>query len=429
MSLTELVFTWQGYPMQQAHRKFEELLHLSADAFHAWQEKQRWAIARYHYDTNPFYRKHVGNTFPNEWDDLPIITKKDLQAPLESLISQDFSLKNVYINNTSGSSGHPFFYAKDKFCHAITWSLIRHRYGLYGLSLQSLEARFYGIPLERKGYWKETLKDRIASRRRFPVFDLSAENLDRYVEKLKAKPYDYVYGYTSSVTVFARHLLSRGLVLKQVCPGLKVCIVTSEVCTPEDRIILQQAMGVPVVNEYGSSEVGIMAFEHPDGRWVLSEETIYQEAGNEQQGSGPMLVTSLFNKAFPCIKYQIGDIATIRHKPGEKYRELVQLDGRVNDLIHLPSGKTSPGLTFYYISRSILESSGVLKEFIIRQISPSVFVFDAVTDRDLTPEELADMQQKMDSYLEPGLELRINRVTHIERPASGKIKHFYSELS
>ena len=35
----------------------------------------------------------------------------------------------------------------------------------------------------------------------------------------------------------------------------------------------------------------------------------------------------------------------------------------------------------------------------------------------------------MKNYLESGLKLKIKRVSHIERPSSGKIKHFYSELN
>ena len=57
----------------------------------------------------------------------------------------DNPLKNVYVNKTSGSSGHPFIFAKDKLCHALTWAEI-----LIGLMVRidfnsTLQARFYGI--------------------------------------------------------------------------------------------------------------------------------------------------------------------------------------------------------------------------------------------------------------------------------------------
>ena len=57
------------------------------------------------------------------------------------------------------------------------------------------------------------------------------------------------------------------------------------------------------------------------------------------------------------------------------------------------------------------------------------FIFDIKADRDLTQDEVEDIKSKMDIYLEPGLRLEINRTEQIRRPASGKQKHFYSEIS
>lgn len=108
---------------------------------------------------------------------------------------------------------------------------------------------------------------------------------------------------------------------------------------------------------------------------------------------------------------------------------LNRLQGRENDIAILPSGKKSPGLTFYYVSRSLLESSGNLKEFIIRQTKLDEFVFDVVSERPLTERDRTLLQSKLDLYLEPGLKLIINSVPNILRHSSGKIKHFYSEVS
>ena len=131
----------------------------------------------------------------------------------------------------------------------------------------------------------------------------------------------------------------------------------------------------------------------------------------------------------PFIRYRVGDIGRIKKNIFiAGYKVLDNLQGRTNDNIQLPSGKISPGLTFYYISRSILESSGVLKEFIIRQTALDTFIFDIVTDRDLFESEIDDIKNKMETYLESGLNLVINRIPEIKRPTSGKLKHFYSEL-
>src|SRR5690606_16127370 len=137
--------------------------------------------------------------------------------------------KNVYINKTSGSSGDPFIFAKDYECHALTWAVIKNRFGWYGLDFNSSkQARFYGIPLNKKGYYIERFKDFLSSRFRFSVFDLSDTAFEGYIRKFKSTPFAYLNGYTSSIGQFAKYLERKNLVLKAICPTLKACVVTSE---------------------------------------------------------------------------------------------------------------------------------------------------------------------------------------------------------
>jgi phenylacetate-CoA ligase len=423
----ETVLRLQGFQFPAAEAELRAIQARQGDDFTAWQARQRLAIVAHHQKQNPFYRELIGDQprTLDSWDALPIMEKAHYQRGLDEVLARPFAAKDVYTANTSGSSGHPFTYAKDRPCHALAWALIKHRYALHGLTLDSKQARFYGIPLDRIGYAKEKLKDRLMNRVRFPVFDLSDAAMAGFVETFARTRFEYIYGYTLSVVLFARYCLREMVNVHELCPSLKLCMVTSEVCTPEDRALMEEAFGIPVVNEYGASEMSIMAFEDAAGNWILSEEIAYLET----TGSGDLLATSLHNYAFPIIRYRIGDVAQLTSdRIDGKYRCLVRLDGRVNDTILLPSGRRAAGLTFYYISRSILERSGALREFIIRQTAPDTFVLDVVADRDLTAEELATIQAETTRYLEPGLNVTIQRVPQLNRPESGKIKHFYSEL-
>lgn len=427
------VLRWKGFPIDQARQKVDELSSLGAEDILIRQEKEKWEIFRHHQKFTSWYSEKVKFT-PTDWAQIPVLQKKDYQAALPSLLSAGTTPDKVYIGNTSGSSGHPFFYAKDKYCHALTWANIQHLYQLHHISLNDLQARFYGIPLDRIGYTKEKIKDKFANRVRFPVFDLSRPVMEKWVERFKKKRFGYLYGYTSSLVHFARYCNATAIVLKELCPSLKACIVTSEICTEEDKKILNSAFGVPVINEYGASEADIIAFTYPNGDWRVSAGNLLVEVVDDhdipvKEGEeGRILVTSLHNKAMPFIRYEIGDLGVLGFDE-EGFPILRKLIGRVNDMIQLPSGKESAGLTFYYISRSILEKSGILREFIIRQISIDTFVFEVVTDRDLNQAEENEIKRQMDIYLEPGLKLIVTRVPNIERKGSGKIKHFYSEIS
>jgi len=425
-----------GYNISHASNELKQIQSLSPEEFHKRQDNKKWEIAKYHYDNNPFYRKKVGHCFPNKWEDLPIMEKSDFQDELEKMFSNGYNRKNTYIANTSGSSGHPFFFAKNKEAHAMDWALIKDRYSWHGLKLNSKQARFYGIPHEKWSYRKEKVKDLLMNRIRFSVFDLSDNILQEYLIKFKHIKFQFIYGYTNSLVLFARFLLNNKIVLKEICPTLTHCITTSEVLTVEDRKVLTDAIGVYVINDYGASETGLIAFDTPRGEWLLSEEILFYETINEDdllniKDGGNIVVTDLDNKAMPFVRYNIGDIGIISDELSKNYkhRKLEKLLGRENDTILLPSGKVSPGFTLYYVSRSILESTGVLKEYIIRQTKLDEFIFEVVTNEPLTEFQENDIKEKMGKYLEPGLNIIINRVEKIERPPSGKIKHFYSELS
>lgn len=433
MSFLEISLKLKGFPMKAAEEELQRIKSLNEAEFSQWQENKKQEIVKYHLENNEFYKFKTGNKFPEHWEDLPILVKSDFQNSDKKLISDTFSQKEIYTGYTSGSSGHPFHYAKDKFAHAMTWALIKDRYRNFGLTLNSRQARFYGIPLEKIDYAIEKTKDLLSNRVRFPVFDLSDEMLGKFLEKFRHEKFDYVYGYTNSIVMFARYLIRQSIVLKKECPTLKICIATSENCTEEDKKIITKAFGVPAVNEYGTSEVDLIAFENTKGEWIISQENVFVEIlddnGNKLTtgGEGRILLTALHNKAMPFIRYEIGDKAII--EPGEGKIKIKSLAGGVNDVVMLPSGKKSSGVTFYFITRDILERSGILREFIIKQTEINKFVFEIVSDADVSDKDKILLQKKMDVYLEPGLNFEFKRVDKIERTKAGKMKHFHSYIN
>lgn len=432
MKLLKLSLWLKGFPIYRAIKELNELNALSKDERKDELRRRRDKIVEYHYNNNPFYKQLVGEKLPEKFEDLPIMKKSHLQQDLSKIVSIPCRELKLFVNETSGSSGHPFYFAKDKMAHARTHALVFDRYKWHNLDVDSKQARFFGVPLSGTGKYKERIKDFLSNRVRFHVFDLSDEQLNRYMLRFKHIKFEYVYGYTSAQVMFAKYLIRQEVTLSKVCPTLRLCIVTSEVCTSEDKQTLEKAFGVKVVNEYGASELGVIAFTDKKDNWILSEENDYFEIVDDdykpvRDGEvGRVLVTSLYNKALPMIRYENGDMGVMSLKKDKAI--LVQLSGRVDDVIILPSGRKAAGLTFYYVAKSFFEKSDVIKEFIIRQTHIDTFEFDIVSDREISKDEICLMQLKMDEYLEPNLKLIVNRVDKINRPNSGKIKHFYSEL-
>jgi phenylacetate-CoA ligase len=420
----------KGFPIKEAQNLITELRNLDSECFENWRVRKKWEIFQYHYLKTHLYQARIKSLSEHnelQWSNIPVMKKKDFQN-YENLKATE---NKVFVSNTSGSSGHPFYFAKDKFCHALTWAMILDRYHWHGLKYgESLQARFYGIPLGWKENARERIKDRISARIRFPIFNLSDSVMKQYLEQFAKYRFDYINGYTSVLTQFARYLLRERIVLKEICPSLKVIIPTAETLSENDREILLQAYGLPVVNEYGASEVGIIAFENNKAEWIVSNENLFIEIVDdndqpvEPNRPGRILVTDLFNKAMPFIRYEIGDIGALSPNKSKGYDILTKLLGRTNDFAILPSGKKAPGLTFYYISKNLLERGFLLKEFIIKQIEPNHFHFEYVSDKELDPYQKKHVSDAMRIYLEPGLKSTFEKKDRIERSLSGKLKHF-----
>ena len=419
------------FPIKTAKNALEEIKNIPEEEYAGYLDQKKQEIVNYHLKNNKFYRSFFGKKQFTSWEEVPVLQKAHLQRPLEERLSKGFDTKNSYVGKTSGSSGHPFIFAKDRFCHALSWAEFNDRYQWYGIDLdRSVQARFYGIPLDRIGYFKERIKDRFGFRYRFPIFDLSDAKMEEFLDEFQKKNFDYINGYTSSIVLFGKFLQRKNLVLKDICPKLQLCIVTSEMFFEEDKVLLEKVFGVPVVNEYGASELGLLAFQNPEAEWVLNSETMFVEILDRNDKpvapgeKGRIVITSLYNKAHPFIRYDIGDTGVIAANSSAKKPVLESLLGRTNDVAVLPSGKVVPGLTFYYVTKSIIENDGLIKEFIVQQIAPGAFNIIYVSENELDAEKKQKIRAAMDTYLEEGLEVHFIHRQTLNRSKRGKLKQF-----
>jgi len=432
-SLFSFSLRLNGFPMKEAAAELNSILSLSDTDFEKNVNQKKKEIVEYHLKFNKSYQEFVGENHFQNWNELPVMTKKEFQKPLAERLSKGFTPKNVYVNKTSGSSGDPFIFAKDTFCHALTWVNIINRFGWFGIDFNtSLQARFYGIPLDFIGNKKERIKDLLSNRYRFTIFDLSDTILEKILKKFQNKKFDYINGYTSSIVLFAKFLQKKNLVLTTICPTLKCCVVTSEMLFEDDKLLLEKQFGVPVVNEYGASELDLIAFQNPNGEWQINSETLFVEILDEDNTvlpngtEGRVVITSLYNKAHPFIRYDIGDVGILDERSTFKKPLLKKLIGRTNDIAVLPSGKKSPGLTFYYVTKSIIEDDGNVKEFVIKQTKIDTFDIEYVSELELTEIQIKNIEKAITTYLESGLTFSFRRKEKLERSTNGKLKQFVS---
>ncbi|TVZ21580.1 phenylacetate-CoA ligase [Dokdonia sp. Hel_I_63] len=426
----------KGFDTAFAKAELQRIIDIPESEYAAYISEQKKKIVTHHEIYNSFYRSLLTERGEKDWETLPVLTKANLQQPLENRLSQNYDRKTVYVGKTSGSSGHPFVFAKDKDAHALSWVSFQKRYNWYSIDLDtSKQARFYGIPLTTIAYQKERLKDKLGNRYRFPIFDLCEHKLAGMVKKFSKTPFDYINGYTSSIVLLAKHLRKHQIILTDICPTLKACIVTSEMLFPEDLQLMEEQFNVPIINEYGASEVGLIAFQNKENQLEVDSELLFVEILDDKDKPVPhgvvgrIVITSFYNKAHPFIRYDIGDMGSLSPLSTLKKPILENLQGRTSDMARLPSGKVVPGLTFYYVTKSIIEENDNVSEFIIEQTAQDSFTFIYTSERPLSDLEKRNIAKATSKYLENGLKLRYEKVDVMDRRNRGKLKQFTSLVS
>ncbi|PQV49662.1 phenylacetate-CoA ligase [Jejuia pallidilutea] len=433
MNLFDLTLKIKGFPIEKAKRDLKKIQCKTDGEHEAYLNQRKDAIVKHHLNNTPFYKTFTEGCNTNDWNSLPVIQKKDLQIPLKDRLSIGFTTKNCHIHKTSGSSGTPLIFAKDKYAHAMSWANFMDRYSWYGIdAATSKQARFYGIPLSGAGYYKERFKDMLGNRFRFSVFDLSAQQLEKNISIFKKTAFEYINGYTSAIVQFAKYLQQKNIILKDICPSLKVCIVTAEMLFEDDKIVLENHLGIPIANEYGSAELSLIAFNNSNNDWLVNTEDLFVEILDEKNQplpygkKGRIVVTSLYNVAHPFIRYDLGDIGVLHERSTTKTPILKSVLGRTSDLALLPSGKKAAGLTFYYVTKTVIEDDANVKEFIIEQHDIETFKVIYTSKEELSEGKITAVKKAMETYLEPGLTILFERKNELKRTKGGKLKQFTS---
>jgi phenylacetate-CoA ligase len=365
---------------------------------------------------------------------LPLLEKETIRAESGRLVSEA-SRARLDLRRTSGSTGVPLPVPKSREAagriRAIWYRYLRW----YGVDIGQRQGRFLGHPVSWKGKLKEDVQDFILNKSRLdPVF-LTPERMRAYWRSVLRRPPTHLYGYPSAMVTFARFLREEGEDPRRAGIGVLVC--TGETLYSFQRDELASAFDAAVVNEYGCTESGVIAFPCPEeGRMHLSAENLIveflTEKGPARPGEpGEVVLTELYRPDAPLIRYRLGDTAVPGDGSpcpcGRGLPTIEKVEGRSSQMIRLADGRLAHSEVFAYISDAISAIDPAIGGFRVGRVGNDefrVFLLAPGSLRDGTEQRLREMFQKM---IGETVGLSIEQVAELPRDPSGKLRYFIEE--
>lgn len=131
----------------------------------------------------------------------------------------------------------------------------------------------------------------------------------------------------------------------------RVVVSCAEQLYPEQRRNIGAALRARVLDNYGCRELGTVALQCAvgDGLHVMEERFLVETLPSEDPRARRLIVTDLDNRAFPFLRYEIGDLvepAAGGCGCGRRHRKFASLQGRSFDVIVGPTGRAVGG-TFW----------------------------------------------------------------------------------
>ncbi len=342
-----------------------------------WHQDQLMAHLQHAVQQVPWYRERVALVqSPDDLALFPLLDKQQVRSAGLALAANAFSGRLIPLA-TGGSSGEPLKFWSDATRESSQLAAKLRSRAWFGLHAGHRETDLWGSPIELAAHARmRRLSAWALGVRLLPAFSLNDATMERFAAALRGT--DLLYGYASALARYARFLQQRGEQLER--GAIKLVISTAEVLLDADRAIIKEAFGAPVANEFGSRDGGLIAHECPRGALHVQHDAVHVEILRSDGSaappgeSGEVVVTNLWARGYPLIRYRTGDRAAWSMNPcacGLPHPTLAALEGRMTDSLVRDDGTRVHGLALIYILR---EQPGVQRFRCTQRADRSLFV-------------------------------------------------------
>ena len=316
---------------------------------------------------------------------VPFLSKPALRQNLYfDLFADTHNKRKMHKISTSGSTGEPSTVYADQFQLEVRFATTLRALEWTGWKFGDRQARLWHqtLGMNPSQVFRERIDAWFMRRIFIPAFELSADNLRRFVARIRQHKPVLVDGYAESLNFLATYVREGN------SAGFSpLAVMSSAQALPDNvRDSIEAGFKTRVFDKYGSREFSGIAYQCASSRdhHVMAESYIVEvlvEGRPAEPGEvGEIVVTDLNNFSTPMIRYRIGDLATAvdnsvpcacgRHMP-----RIGKIEGRTQAIVHCANGTWMPGSFFAHFFK---DYEHLVRFFQIHQTEPGRFVLKVV---------------------------------------------------
>lgn len=300
--------------------------------------------------TTNYYKKYEGKAI----FDFPIVNKSIFIENYDDFVSSSFKVEKVHTMSTSGSTGTPFTVLQNMSKRDRVISELK----LFG--------EFCGYKSHEKMVFLRILSDKTRKSKktewaeniyRIDTAALNEEKLRETNEFLIKNKIEAIISYGSTFDYLANYIEKYGSKTDKY--SIKTIIAAGEAIDIKTREKLNQIFGKKcnIVSRYSNQEMGILGQDSSiDSGFVLNHGSYYFECLKidsdepaEKGEIGRIVITDLFNYAFPLIRYDTGDTGIMEYN-SSGWPKIKEIYGKQRDVIYDTKGEpVSPVIMSIYM--------------------------------------------------------------------------------
>lgn len=367
------------------------------------------------------YKTYKGVT---DLSKFPIVNKNILRENIDQHLSNKYDRAKLITTTTSGSTGTPFT------IYFNAAKIKRHRAALMYWNERAgatLGKRLYYLRVWNNVNKKGRLSQLIENIIPVEVSHFTKVSCDALLKDIAEYKHEVaILGFSSALTELNKYLGT-----DSIPDNIKGVMAMSEHLPESVRHDIQKKFGCSVYARYSNMENGFIAQQFDDtGEYLINTADFFVEIlkldRDEPAGDGEIgriVVTDLYNYAMPFIRYDTGDIGTIRRREDGKL-VLSSVEGRKTDVIFDTKGiPVSP-----HVITNTLWSFKEISQFQFIQKTATEYVFRLnMNGADFKRED--ELTKAIKKYLGDSASILFEYVAEIPVLNSGKRRFVINEYN